>query len=95
MGNAYIVDSCRTPPDVSKVGKGALSHLPPSYLGSTVLIALAERNTLNTPGYDIHLAYIDTNRERSLGIGVDYPFTTLQEGECIVPEKFRLVNDTL
>ena len=43
----------------------------------------------------IHLAYLDTNLERSLSIGVDYPFTTLQEGECIVPEKFRLANDTL
>ena len=43
----------------------------------------------------IHLAYFDTNLERSLSIGVDYPFTTLQEGECIVPEKFRLANSTL
>ena len=43
----------------------------------------------------IDLAYIDTNLERSLGIGVDYPFATLQEGECIVPEKFSLENGTL
>jgi acetyl-CoA C-acetyltransferase len=48
MGNAYIVDACRTPRGIGKVGKGALAHLHPSYLGSTVLAALAERNDLNT-----------------------------------------------
>jgi len=45
MGNAYIVDACRTPRGIGKVGKGALAHLHPSYLGSTVLAAMAERNT--------------------------------------------------
>jgi acetyl-CoA C-acetyltransferase len=48
MGNAYIFDACRTPRGIGKVGKGALAHLHPSYLGSTVLAALAERNDLNT-----------------------------------------------
>jgi acetyl-CoA C-acetyltransferase len=48
MGNAYIVDACRTPRGIGKVGKGALAHLHPSYLGSTVLAAMAERNDLNT-----------------------------------------------
>jgi acetyl-CoA C-acetyltransferase len=48
MGNAYIVDACRTPRGIGKVGKGALAHLHPSYLGSTVLAAMAERNNLNT-----------------------------------------------
>jgi len=52
MGNAYIVDACRTPRGVGKVGKGALAHLHPSYLGSTVLRALAERNALNTAEVD-------------------------------------------
>ena len=52
MGNAYIVDACRTPRGVGKVGKGALAHLHPSYLGSTVLSALAERNALNTADVD-------------------------------------------
>ena len=47
MGNAYIVDACRTPRGIGKVGKGALAHLHPSYLGSTVLSAMAERNNLN------------------------------------------------
>ena len=52
MGNAYIVDACRTPRGIGKVGKGALAHLHPSYLGSTVLAAMAERNNLNTAEVD-------------------------------------------
>ncbi|MFL2501662.1 MAG: acetyl-CoA C-acetyltransferase [Luminiphilus sp.] len=52
MGNAYIVDACRTPRGIGKVGKGALAHLHPSYLGSTVLAAMAERNHLNTAEVD-------------------------------------------
>ena len=52
MGNAYIVDACRTPRGIGKVGKGALAHLHPSYLGSTVLAAMAERNDLNTAEVD-------------------------------------------
>ncbi len=52
MGNAYIVDACRTPRGIGKVGKGALAHLHPSYLGSTVLAAMAERNNLNTGEVD-------------------------------------------
>ncbi len=52
MPNAYIVDACRTPRGIGKVGKGALAHLHPSYLGSTVLRALAERNALDTAEVD-------------------------------------------
>ena len=52
MGNAFIVDACRTPRGIGKVGKGALAHLHPSYLGSTVLAAMAERNDLNTAEVD-------------------------------------------
>ena len=52
MGNAYIVDACRTPRGIGKVGKGALAHLHPSYLGSTVLSSMAERNNLNTSEVD-------------------------------------------
>ena len=52
MGNAYIVDACRTPRGIGKVGKGALAHLHPSYLGSTVLAAMAERNNFNTAEVD-------------------------------------------
>ena len=52
MGDAYIVDACRTPRGIGKVGKGALAHLHPSYLGSTVLAAMSERNNLNTAEVD-------------------------------------------
>ncbi len=52
MSQAYILDAVRTPRGVGKVGKGALSHLHPAYLGSTVLKALAERNTLDTSEID-------------------------------------------
>ena len=48
MGNAYIVDACRTPRGIGKVGKGALAHLHPSYIGTTVLAAKTERTSLNT-----------------------------------------------
>ena len=52
MPNAYIVDACRTPRGIGKVGKSALAHLHPSFLGSTVLKALAERNALDTGEVD-------------------------------------------
>ena len=52
MSNAYILDACRTPRGIGKLGKGALAHLQPSYLGSTVLKALAERNDLETAQVD-------------------------------------------
>lgn len=52
MSNAYILDACRTPRGIGKVGKGALAHLHPSYLGSTVLKAIAERNDLETAEVD-------------------------------------------
>tara|TARA_R110000824_G_scaffold155226_6_gene327811 strand:+ start:107295 stop:108536 length:1242 start_codon:yes stop_codon:yes gene_type:complete len=52
MAEAYIIDAVRTPRGVGKVGKGALAHLHPQHLGSTVLKALAERNKLNTAEVD-------------------------------------------
>jgi acetyl-CoA C-acetyltransferase len=52
MSEAYIIDAVRTPRGVGKVGKGALAHLHPQHLGSTVLKALAERNKLNTAEVD-------------------------------------------
>jgi acetyl-CoA C-acetyltransferase len=45
---AWIIDACRTPRGIGKVGKGALAHLHPQHLGATVLKALRERNDLNT-----------------------------------------------
>ena len=52
MSEAYILDTCRTPRGIGKQGKGALAHLHPSYLGSTVLKALVERNGLDTSEVD-------------------------------------------
>lgn len=43
----------------------------------------------------MHLAYIDTDREQSLGIGTDYPFGPMAADECIVPEQFRKSNPSL
>ena len=52
MTEAYIIDSCRTPRGIGKVGKGALADLHPQRLGAAVLKALAERNSLNTADVD-------------------------------------------
>jgi acetyl-CoA C-acetyltransferase len=52
MADAFIIDACRTPRGIGKVGRGALSHLHPQRLGATVLEALAERNDLNTAEVD-------------------------------------------
>ncbi|MBI1261882.1 MAG: acetyl-CoA C-acyltransferase [Rhizobiales bacterium] len=52
MSEAYIIDACRTPRGIGKVGKGSLAHLHPQHLASTVLKALAERNELNTAEVD-------------------------------------------
>lgn len=52
MATAYIVDACRTPRGVGKLGKGALAHLHPQELGATVLRALRDRNALDTAKVD-------------------------------------------
>jgi acetyl-CoA C-acetyltransferase len=52
MTDAYIIDACRTPRGLGKVGKGGLSHLHPQHLGATVLSALAKRNNLKTEDVD-------------------------------------------
>jgi acetyl-CoA C-acetyltransferase len=52
MPDAYIIDACRTPRGIGKQGKGALAHLHPQHLGSTVLAALRERNGLETADVD-------------------------------------------
>lgn len=52
MSEAYIIDACRTPRGIGKVGKGALAHLHPQHLGATVLKAIAERNNLKTEDVD-------------------------------------------
>ncbi len=52
MAEAWIIDACRTPRGIGKVGKGALAEMHPQHLGATVLKAIAERNKLNTADVD-------------------------------------------
>ena len=52
MPEAWIIDACRTPRGIGKVGKGALAELHPQHLGATVLRALVERNQINTAEVD-------------------------------------------
>jgi len=52
MPEALIIDACRTPRGIGKVGKGALADIHPQQLAATVLKAMAERNNLNTAQVD-------------------------------------------
>jgi acetyl-CoA C-acetyltransferase len=52
MSEAWIIDACRTPRGVGKVGKGALADIHPQQLGATVLAAIRDRNELNTADVD-------------------------------------------
>lgn len=52
MAEAYIIDACRTPRGIGKVGRGALAEEHPQHLAATVLKAIAERNNLNTADID-------------------------------------------
>jgi acetyl-CoA C-acetyltransferase len=52
MPEAYIIDAVRTPRGIGKVGKGALAHMHPQHLASTVMKALKERNDLNSADID-------------------------------------------
>ena len=52
MTEALIIDACRTPRGIGKIGKGALADLHPQVLGATVLKALAERTGINTADVD-------------------------------------------
>jgi acetyl-CoA C-acetyltransferase len=52
MADAYIIDTCRTPRGIGKVGKGALADMHPQHLAATVLGAIRDRNNLNTAEVD-------------------------------------------
>ncbi|MDG2520145.1 acetyl-CoA C-acetyltransferase [Caulobacter segnis] len=52
MPEALIIDACRTPRGIGKVGKGALADFHPQHLAAAVLKAIAERNKLNTAQVD-------------------------------------------
>ncbi len=52
MPEALIIDAVRTPRGIGKPGKGALAHLHPQHLASTVLRALVDRNGFDTADVD-------------------------------------------
>lgn len=52
MGEAWIIDACRTPRGIGKIGKGALADIHPQQLASSVLRAIAGRNNLKTADVD-------------------------------------------
>lgn len=52
MAEAFIIDACRTPRGIGKVGKGGLAHLHPQHLAATVLSAIRDRNDINTAKVD-------------------------------------------
>ncbi|MBS0333237.1 MAG: acetyl-CoA C-acetyltransferase [Proteobacteria bacterium] len=52
MPEALIIDACRTPRGIGKVGKGALADEHPQRLAATVLQAIAARNALKTADVD-------------------------------------------
>ena len=52
MTEAWIIDACRTPRGIGRIGKGALAEIHPQQLGATVLKAIAERNKINTADVD-------------------------------------------
>ena len=64
MSDAYIIDACRTPRGIGKVGKGALADFHPQHLAATVLKALAERNQLDTAEVDDVIWGTSTQRGR-------------------------------
>ena len=52
MSDALIIDACRTPRGIGKLGKGSLAHLHPQHVAATVLKALVDRNGFDTADVD-------------------------------------------
>jgi len=52
MADAYIIDACRTPRGIGKVGKSALADFHPQHLATTVLDAIRDRNGIDTAEVD-------------------------------------------
>jgi acetyl-CoA C-acetyltransferase len=67
MPEALIIDACRTPRGIGKVGRGALADFHPQHLAATVLKALAERNNLNTADVDDIIWGTSTQRGKQGG----------------------------
>ena len=67
MPEALIIDACRTPRGIGKVGKGALADFHPQHLAATVLRALADRNGVNTAQVDDIIWGTSTQRGKQGG----------------------------
>jgi acetyl-CoA C-acetyltransferase len=67
MAEAYIIDACRTPRGIGKLGKGALADMHPQHLAAAVLKALATRNDLNTADVDDIIWGTSTQRGKQGG----------------------------
>jgi acetyl-CoA C-acetyltransferase len=52
MQEAWIIDACRTPRGIGKIGKGALADIHPQQVGAAVLRALADRTGIDTADVD-------------------------------------------
>src|SRR5262245_19113989 len=52
MSEAWVIDACRTPRGIGKVGKGSLAAVHPQRLGATVLGAIVERNGIDSADVD-------------------------------------------
>lgn len=64
MTEAYILDACRTPRGIGKIGKGALAGMHPQQLGATVLAALAKRNGLDSRDVDDVIWGVDSQHDK-------------------------------
>ena len=64
MGHAYIVDACRTPRGIGKVGKGALAHLHPRISGRLFWLRL-QSETISTPARLMTLSGVRPRRAES------------------------------
>ncbi len=52
MTEALIIDACRTPRGIGKIGKGSLADVHPQQLAATVLAAIRDRNDVDTAAVD-------------------------------------------
>ncbi|WP_336967511.1 acetyl-CoA C-acetyltransferase [Sphingobium aromaticiconvertens] len=62
MEEVWIIDAVRTPRGIGKVGAGALADIHPQRLLSTLLIALQQRNDLNTADVEDVIAGVNTQQ---------------------------------
>ena len=102
MPEALIIDACRTPRGIGKVGKGALAHMHPQQLGAVVLKAIAARNHLDTKEIDdviwgtstqVDKQGADLARMAALDAGselttADIDLWEINEAFAVVAEKF-------